>query len=198
MNKLTELKLIIDCNVSDRFASLLQSGIGIDSYTGESLGVFLNSLPGFDTDYLSNRVQTIFYDGNAVDDLEQCFSDRHHTIALSAAMPGLAGAIFRRNSLCAALRTEKSNHANQNTSAESAHITLKLFNAIALEKGIGLLTRGGVFSASCLQDFFEQRRSLLNHIATIYHQDTVCTSEDFLTIITRYPEFHLTVKETAV
>lgn len=164
------------------YSTLLQSGIILQSHTGESLGMFLNNLPGFDLNYLADRVQTIFFDGNAVDDLEQRFSQTKHTLALSAAMPGLAGAIFRMNSLCAALRTPRAKSNSQADQISRTEVTLKLFNAIAREKGAGLFELGGVFCSQALLDFFIKRQPLIKDIHRIYHNDEVITDSNLIKI----------------
>ncbi len=155
--------------------TLLQSGILLTCPTGTSIGVFLDSLPDFDMNYITDRIQTIFFDGNAMDDLQRRFTKAEHVLALSAAMPGLAGAIFRKNSLCAALRTQGSFTASNISPNKTTTVCLKLFNMIAQEKGEKILQRGGVFTGKSLKDFFLNRPSLLQS-ATILQLDTLETT----------------------
>ena len=110
-----------------RFTTLLQSGIKLPVVAGTPLGIFINSLPGFDPNYISENIQTIFLDGNALDNLEHPLTQSEHIVALSAAMPGLAGAIFRRNSLCAALRTQQEKPQVTDQEKNEIIIHLKLF-----------------------------------------------------------------------
>ena len=107
----------------DRFTSLLQAGILIPAVRGVSIGAFLESLPGFTADYITDQVQTIFLNGTATDDMETPMEGDNPVLAISAAMPGLAGAIFRRNSLHAALRTVKATIAN-NSATDEITVTL--------------------------------------------------------------------------
>ncbi|NJL58424.1 MAG: hypothetical protein HC887_00995 [Desulfobacteraceae bacterium] len=47
-------------------------------------------------DYVLNRISTIFLDGKPVDCLDTAFVRNHSVVSLSAAMPGLVGAVMRR------------------------------------------------------------------------------------------------------
>lgn len=163
-----------------RLTTLLQSGIALTCPTGTSIGVFLDSLPDFDMSYITDRVQTIFFDGNAMDDLQRRFTKAEHVLALSAAMPGLAGAIFRKNSLCAALRTQgRVTDSNMSPNATTT-VCLKLFNIIAQEKGEMILRRGGFFTGKSLQNFFHNRPSLLQSATTLQFDSLEITPTAFL------------------
>ena len=152
----------------DRFVSLLQSGIRIQSTAGEPLAVFLEKLPGFTPDYIIDEVQTIFLDGTAIDDLQTPLTGVAPVVALSAAMPGLSGAIFRRNSIHAALRTAtvKSDKAAIG-SVKPLGVHLKLFNAIADKKGPLLLREGITIKSESVMSFLNARGWLFNHIRKI-------------------------------
>lgn len=145
------------------FTTLLQSGVEVKTTGGQPLGALIGGFPGFSADYLSQRVQTIFLDGTAIDDLTVPLCRDHQVVALSAAMPGLAGAIFRRNSFHAALRTATGGKA---TAAVSTMITVtvKFFNSIALEQGPALLARGVVVHRATLVTFFSGRPGLHENI----------------------------------
>jgi len=147
----------------DRFTSLLQAGILIPAVRGVSIGAFLESLPGFTADYITDQVQTIFLNGTATDNMETPIEGDSPVLAISAAMPGLAGAIFRRNSLHAALRTVKATIANNSTTDEIT-VTLKLFNAIARDRGVRLLHNGVRIKASNLTAFLANRTPLMESI----------------------------------
>lgn len=187
------IKMSVDEDKKELFTTLLQSGIGLESKAGVALGVFLDSLPDFDMDYLSDRVQTIFLDGNALDDLERKFTRSEHVVALSAAMPGLAGAIFRRNSLCAALRTMEEKGHESISGNRSVRVNLKLFNAIALEKGLQLLQHGGIFSGESLKDFFTLRPSLLQYIKEINFNDKDVIVRNFIEVLNSGDEYLLMI-----
>ncbi len=103
---LPSLRLTVVRDALPLFTTVLQSGIEVKTTHGETLAKFLNNFPGFTAEYLADTVQTIFLNGTAVDDLSLPLTGNNPVLALSAAMPGLAGAIFRRNSFHSALRTE--------------------------------------------------------------------------------------------
>ena len=125
---LPELILEVTAESLPLFTTLLQSGIEINCNDGLSMGHFLNELPGFTPEYISDIIQTIFLNGTAEDDMTTPLTGKNPVLALSAAMPGLAGAIFRKNSLHSALRTETRKKNTTESQSESLTVTLKLFN----------------------------------------------------------------------
>lgn len=146
------------------FTTALQYGVEIEAPSGIALGEFLSNCPGFSEEYILETVQTIFLDGAAVDDLKTPLSGPHPVIALSAAMPGLAGAIFRKNGLHSALRTTApASVSNQDTQGPLT-VTLKLFNRIARDKGAFFLSSGAVMASASLSGFLKKRPELLGSI----------------------------------
>lgn len=164
---LSRLTLSVRSESLPVFTTLLQSGIEATTAGGTTLGRFLGDLPGFTADYLAETVQTIFLNGTAVDDLTLPLAGENPVLALSAAMPGLAGAIFRRNSFHAALRTDTAAKASQRQEETTLTVTLKLFNSIARERGGELLRRGVRLQAGVLADFLERRPNLRRDIHLI-------------------------------
>ncbi len=124
-------------------------------------------------------------------------SSADHVLALSAAMPGLAGAIFRKNSLHAALRTTGSQTAQDPApqTGQILTITLKLFNMIAAEKGAGILKKGGIFSGIGLSAFFEQRPALVNSIIKVEPEDSTMDTDAFCNLLRGGTAFHITFKQ---
>lgn len=82
------IELVVPEEKIDPYTTLLQSGILLECQVRQPIGVFLNSLPGFDMDYIVDKRQTIFLEGNAVDDMEAVFSNSSPVLALSAAHAG--------------------------------------------------------------------------------------------------------------
>lgn len=165
------LTLTVGSDKIQLFSTLLQSGIEIETTRGDVIGTFLERLPGFSEDYIVETVQTIFLNGTATDDLQTPLSGDSPVLAISAAMPGLAGAIFRKNSLHASLRTAQTVEEDGDT-AGTTTVTLKLFNAIARDKGTMLLAGGVNIKASNITDFLGHRSTLIPHIesATVAEQ----------------------------
>jgi hypothetical protein len=148
-----------------RFTVLLQSGVEIETTGPCSLEEFLCGLPGFTLDYITNQIQTIFLNGTAVDDLTAPIPAHSPTLALSAAMPGLAGAIFRRNSMHAPLRSKGGANLDPSQNG-TVVVNVKLFNMIAMEKGEALLARGVGFRGADLADFLQNHPTLLATISS--------------------------------
>lgn len=178
-----------------RFSTLLQSGITLYGQTMQSIGLFLENLPGFSIDYLSDRVQTIFIDGDAVDNLERQFSKTKHVIALSAAMPGLAGAIFRRHSLCAALRTAASATGSETEHGKQCEVQLKLFNVIAQEKGSLILQQGGEFQGHVLIEFMMSRQTLVESITSLSLDGKALPHKYLLNSLHPDSTYHVTITD---
>lgn len=164
---LSHLQLTVVAEKLPLFTTVLQSGIEIMTPAGSSLGQFLSALPGFTAEYLANVVQTIFHNGTAVDDLTTLLCGEKPVIALSAAMPGLAGAIFRKNSFHKALRSETQNKQPITLVTKPLAVTLKLFNVIALDRGKVLFAMGVCLPAEVLASFFINRPALLQEILMI-------------------------------
>ncbi len=142
-----------------RFAAVLQAGFFRKADQGQTLFSFLSSLPGFSKDYIANRLQTIFLNGDSVDDMDLAFSGNSSTLALSAAMPGLAGSLFRKCSPLTALR-KTAVQEKLSLSGSAVVVQVKLFNVIAVEKGGELLAEGVVMNRDDLLSFLELRPTL--------------------------------------
>lgn len=178
------------------FTSILQAGITISCRAGTSVGTFLHDLPGFDLKYITERIQTIFLDGSAIDDLDKQLQEKEHVLALSAAMPGLAGAIFRKNSICAALRAQKADSDDiKHQRHEQIRVHLKLFNMIAREKGEEILGYGYVFKGKYLLEFFQSRSHLLANIVNFSVDDEDIGNTQYLTIFQPDELYHLVVTQ---
>ena len=152
------LELEVSPEMLPGFASLLQHGVLYPIERPIPLLSFLLSLPGFSADYIEENLQTIFINGVAADSLTQEMVDGT-TVALSAAMPGLAGAIFRRQGIHGSLRSKQLSDEVHETS-EGGLLTLKFFNSIALDRVEDLLAGGVQISGKALKNFAGTRAHL--------------------------------------
>ncbi len=143
-----------------RLATVLQSGFYVNAAEGDSLFSLLKTLPGFSEDYIADEIQTVFLNGDALDDLQTPLSGSAATIALAGAMPGLAGAIVRKGSPWGALRKTIS-RSGAKRSGGTVSVLIKLFNTVAVDRGPGLLTGSVRINAGDLVHFLELRPSLL-------------------------------------
>lgn len=150
----TALRLRISSAEKLRFTEIIQKGFAFNTLVGVSIKTFLYDLIALDPRYVQERISTIFLDGKAVDDIEEAIILDGSTLALSSAMPGLAGATLRRNGLYASLResiTYKEKAGNNRI--REGIITLKLFNLLIDDIGPIFLKKGIVVNSRELHSF---------------------------------------------
>ena len=144
---LAQLTLRLDPELISVFNQLLGGGFSVYAPSGTSIKTYLCSYLGIDSDYFENRIQTLFLDGSPVDDPETAVLRTGSVLALSGAMPGLAGATLRRGGFYGRLRGEIS--YDQETAGETTGettgeclIRVKLFNLVVKELGPLFLEKG--------------------------------------------------------
>ena len=140
------------------FASLFQHGLLVPVQQSIPVLPLLLALPGFTAEYLEKTVQTIFINGVAADSLDRQLPPGS-TVALSAAMPGLAGAIFRRQGVHGSLRSRPMVRETV-VVPNSGYLTVKLFNSIATDRAVDLLQRGILVRGASFFDFASRREKL--------------------------------------
>ena len=182
------LILNIKHNTIARLSTLLQRGFLVPCSAPVSLADLLLSLPGFDREYITTHIETIFINGTAGDSLEQLIAPGN-TVALSAAMPGLAGAIFRKGGIHAGLRSTPVSPPAVHTNG--AFITVKLFNSIGADKGGHLLMSGVLVKGSALTRFFRNQRERLQSLLVDIRQSKKVLS---LNEATLFAEAHSTLQ----
>ncbi len=127
-----------------RFLMVFGRGMCLEVTTGVSIRRFLLDQLCLADDYVEGRIQTIFLNGRAVDDIDGAVLFPGCVLALSGAMPGLVGATMRRGGRYAVLRRDISYDACKTASASGdAFIRVKLFNLLTREMGPDMLERGG-------------------------------------------------------
>ena len=125
------------------FFPLLQKGILIKTVGGENVRDLLFNRLGISDEYMEKRIQTVFLNGKAVDDLRSAVIPEGSVLALSAAMPGLAGATLRRGGTFAAMRQSITlNSEDAPASPKEGWVVLKIFNLLVSELGPQLLAAG--------------------------------------------------------
>lgn len=108
--------------------------------------------------YVTQRIQTVFLNGRAVDDIFAARVDDGATVALSAAMPGLVGATLRKGGRLTSLRSHISHRTNpgrDHPAAQAGQVTVKLFNLICTELAPDLLSRGILIPPGDIQAFLD-------------------------------------------
>ena len=156
-NTVTKISLTVKPDRMSLFSSLLGQGFTLKVQTGISVRDLLCRQIGVSDDYLDQRIQTIFLDGKVVDNLDTAVIRQGSALALSAALPGLAGATLRRGGAYAAMRNQISYRNNTaDGSDENGTVMLKLFNLVALELGPMFLTQGIWIDGKNLENFFRR------------------------------------------
>ena len=159
MNKdlTTTLHLTVEEDRVPAFFPLLAKGFTIQTQIGCSVQELITRHLGLSIDYMDNRLQTIFLDGKAVDNVIDAVIRQGSTLALSAAMPGLAGATLRRGGAYASMRRQITHKGqSKNQLVKDGTITLKLFNRVAGDLGPMFLTQGIWITGKGLQVFFRK------------------------------------------
>ncbi len=121
----------------------LQKGVIMEVEVGSTIKQFLEEQIGLPSAYVEKRIQTIFLDAKPVDDLDKAVIKDGVTLTLSAAMPGLLGAMLRKQSACAVLRCQITHTEEEDAqSSGRGYIVLRLFNFMGSEVGPKILEQG--------------------------------------------------------
>ena len=190
-NKPDKLIMRVSENGIGDFINLLQSGVEVEATTKDSVLDTIERLEGFSTEYIEEEVQTIFLDGTPVDDITVPLSAENKVIALSAAMPGLSGAIYRRNSIHASLRSVQQSARNSDERGVPVKLSLKLFNAIARDRGPGILRQGFTLKGSKLISFLNSREWLTSKIHAVSFNGENVQSADLPEMLPAEKNVHL-------
>jgi hypothetical protein len=154
------------------FFPLFQQGVIIKTQVGGNITDLLSLQLEIPPEYVEKRIQTIFLDGKAVDNLEESVVRDGSTLALSAAMPGLVGATLRRGGAFASLRRAITfSRGSEVIPQKEGRVVLKLFNLLVPELGPPLLAKGiwmegedlNRFLGSLKKDFWEECREVVRN-----------------------------------
>jgi hypothetical protein len=136
--------LTVTEGLRDKFCLLTGTGFRLRSRVGCTVREFLCRQLGVSPDYLAERIQTLFLNGLVVDDPNTAIVTAGATLALSAAMPGLAGAMLRKGSRYAPMRSQLT-YDDRHTAAAAERegdVVVKLFNMVQREFGPEFLRQG--------------------------------------------------------
>ncbi len=148
--------LILEPELIPRFFGFLRQGVQLKALLGCSIKSLLCGQFGLSPEYIDERIQTLFLDGKPVDDVNRAIVKHGSTLALSAAMPGLAGAMLRKGGYYSGMRREISyREKSPPVSARQGTFCLKLFNLLVDEIGPAFLENGVLVKGSDLEDFFK-------------------------------------------
>jgi hypothetical protein len=140
------------------FFSFLRQGFMVETPVGCSVKTMLNNTLGMDDNYVEDRIKTIFLDAKPVDDINTACINDGSVLALSGAMPGLAGATLRRGGQLASFRGSISCRSDgKNALSQEGHVVVKLFNLLVNDLGRIFLKQGILLKKKQLEDFFDNR-----------------------------------------
>jgi hypothetical protein len=132
--------------------------------TGSSIKELLCGQLGIQEEYLDERIQTIFLNSKAVDDIDSTIVEDGSTLALSGPMPGLAGVTVRRGGFFSGMRSNISyDNTLSHTQQSTGKIYLKLFNVVVKELGPTFLKRGVWLEGRQLQDYISENLDYLKN-----------------------------------
>jgi hypothetical protein len=145
---------------------LLQEGFQVAAKVGCDIRSLLCDQFGLMPDYLANRISTIFLNGKPLDDVASSVIKDGSTLALSAAMPGLVGATFRKAGVLAAFRGSIT-YQKEDDAPVTCHdgfVTMKLFNLLISEMGPLFLKRGIWVNGHVLREFLGMHQADVDSI----------------------------------
>jgi hypothetical protein len=173
-SELQHVRLEIKARLISSFLKLIEQGFKLKVKTGLTIRELLCGQFGVSGEYFDNRIQTIFLDGKAVDNVDAAGIEDNSRLALSAAMPGLVGATFRKGGRYAPLRgTISYSKEKKSIVRGEGKITLKLFNMIAKELGPVFLRKGVIIDGNAFQNFVSDNlEDLRAACASIHLNDT--------------------------
>ena len=176
-----EIRFSVDAARVQELFSVLQNGFLIKTQGGCTVKELLCERLLIDYTYVVERIGTIFLDGRPVDDIDAATVKQGSTLALSAAMPGLVGAVLRRGSPCSAFRSSITYRETDTAcSGGEATVTVKLFNLPARELGPELLRRGILVRSADLDYFLETRGKDFFRGCKAIHLDGKAVGPDFM------------------
>lgn len=138
-----------------RFHALLRKGFRVETTLPCPLQTLLCDRLGIPPAYVAERIQTVFLDGRAVDDVAAAVVADGAVVALSAAMPGLVGATLRKGGTLTNLRSHLSYRKTdpEERSEAAGRVTVKLFNLVCAELAPEMLGRGVLLPPGDFQRF---------------------------------------------
>ena len=172
-NKAIRYALTIGRDSIPHFLPLLQQGFQVTAKVGCDVQSLLCDQFGLMPDYLAERISTVFLNHQPVDDLAATVVGDGATLALSASMPGLVGATFRKAGCLAAFRGTITYRDKEEGPAAcfDGCVTLKLFNLLIEELGPRFLERGIWISADVLHDFWARLPAQIQMAADMVASD---------------------------
>jgi len=157
-HKEISLNLSVKENAVPAFFRILQKGFFIKVQVGCSINELFCGQFGMSPEYFEERVQTVFLNGNPVDETRSAIVKDGSRIALSGAMPGLVGAVLRKGGFYSSLRSGISyREKDKIKSSGKGIIFLKIFNLLLKDLGPAFLKKGILVEGKDIHSFFQKQ-----------------------------------------
>jgi len=184
-----------DDQLSIIFLPLLEKGANLDVVVGGTLRQLLFDQVGIEHAYIDDRIQTIFLNAKAIDDVDQTVIHDGDVLALSGAMPGLVGATLRKGGKYAALRKEISGTQMASSSRHiQGKIRLKLFNTVLKNIGPKVLLKGVEILGTDLIDLLKQgEKELKANKARLFVRDKEISIPEAISNISKQDQCQIRV-----
>jgi len=177
-----ELSIAVADDHLPKLVGLLAPWFSVRAQVGIDLKTFVCEQLGVHEVYFEERIQTIFLDSKPVDDVATALVHDGSVLALSAAMPGLVGATFRKGGQYSWMRKAIS-HGGDEKSDQAAHgwVTVKLFNMVLKELGPGFLEQGVWIDGGRVQAFINSQPQVFRqHIQVLPLEGLPVSPDEFL------------------
>lgn len=156
------VRIVAQTILAPYFQSIFQAGFLFRCPVGLSIGDLLFRQLALNAEIVEEKVSTVFLDGQCVDDIASAILKDGSIVALSSALPGLAGATLRRGGFYACLRDSITYHKEDKPAhPQEGTITVKLFNILMGELGPIFLRKGIIMSRSAIVSFFQAQKEYI-------------------------------------
>lgn len=193
------LRLVIVDDLMHHLFLLLQGGFSMRCVVGKSLTRFLMEQAGLSSQYIHDRIQTVFLDGQPVDDLDMALIKDGSSLALSGAMPGLVGAAMRKGGFYGSLRSGITyEEKGPPVASRQGTVHVKIFNVLMHELGRVILQRGVLVPSKDLRVFLSrQPETFWSGCRGIFLDDAPLSRIELLQedTLERYAEIELSICE---
>ena len=177
-----ELSITVTENDEAKLVGLLTPSFSVRVRVGIDVKTVVCQELGVHAAYFDERIQTIFLDSKPVDDVTTALVHDGSVLALSAAMPGLVGATFRKGGQYSWMRRSISHTGDdKRDKTTDGWVAVKLFNMVLKELGPGFLEQGIWINGERVQDYIRnQPHAFRQHIQALPLDSTPMSPEDFL------------------
>lgn len=151
------LHLVFGPEVLSSFFEIMQNGFNIACRVGITVKSLLCEETGLSPQYVAERISTIFLDGKCVDNIDSAIIKERSVLALSAALPGLAGATLRREGAYASLRSSITYNEHGHSKEQPGTCSVKLFNLLIKDLGPVFLERGVLIHTGVMENFLRKQ-----------------------------------------